>query len=135
MTERSSLLEQPNNPDGHGNYGSPRDGTPTPFPSGLLPELQDLQSNAILKAQGHIPAMERSFSPFAALGLGFSITNSWVGYLSCFGQNLAYAGPNSVVFGLLAAVIVQWIISVGLYEVASCFPSSGVSMDPFIKKK
>ena len=69
--------------------------------------------------------MRRSFSPFAALGLGFSITNSWVGYLSCFGQNLAYAGPNSVVFGLLVAAAIQWIITLGLSEISSCFPSSG----------
>lgn len=91
----------------------------------LPAELQDLKSNAILLAQGHEAAMKRSFSPFAALGLGFSITNSWVGYLSCFGQNLAYAGPNSVVFGLLVAAILQWIITLGLSEIASCFPSSG----------
>ena len=86
---------------------------------------QDLRSNAILLAQGHRAAMRRSFSPFAALGLGFSITNSWVGYLSCFGQNLAYAGPNSVVFGLLVAAAIQWIITLGLSEISSCFPSSG----------
>ena len=91
----------------------------------LPAELQDLKSNAILLAQGHKAAMKRSFSPFAALGLGFSITNSWVGYLSCFGQNLAYAGPNSVVFGLLVAAAIQWIITLGLSETASCFPSSG----------
>ena len=86
---------------------------------------QDLKSNAILLAQGHKASMRRSFSPFSALGLGFSITNSWVGYLSCFGQNLAYAGPNSVVFGLLVAALIQWIITLGLSEVSSCFPSSG----------
>ena len=86
---------------------------------------QDLKSNAILLAQGHKAAMQRSFSHFAALGLGFSITNSWVGYLSCFGQNLAYAGPNSVVFGLLVAAVIQWIITLGLSEISSCFPSSG----------
>ena len=34
-------------------------------------DLRDLQSNAILKAQGHDVEMERSFSPLAALGLGF----------------------------------------------------------------
>ncbi|SLM35972.1 choline transport protein [Lasallia pustulata] len=89
------------------------------------PELQDSKSNAVLLAQGHKAAMQRSFSPLAALGLGFSITNSWVGYLSCFGQNLAYAGPNSVIFGLLLAAVIQWTISLGLSEIASCFPSSG----------
>ena len=88
-------------------------------------ELQDLRSNAILLAQGHKAAMQRSFSLFAALGLGFSITNSWVGYLSCFGENLSYAGPNSVVFGLLVAAALQWTVTLGLSEIASCFPSSG----------
>lgn len=32
-------------------------------------------------ARGHTPAMPRQFSWLSALGLGFSITNSWVGYL------------------------------------------------------
>ena len=57
----------------------------------------------------------------------FSITNSWVGYLSNFGQNLIYGGPQNVVFGLLVATVVQWIITLGLSEVASAFPSAGVS--------
>ena len=86
---------------------------------------QDSTGDALLRAQGHRAAMKRSFSPFAALGLGFSITNSWVGYLSCFRQNLAYAGPNSVVFGLLVAAAIQWVITLGLSEISSCFPSSG----------
>lgn len=34
-------------------------------------ESQALKSAAILNAQGHKAEMERSFSPFAALGLGF----------------------------------------------------------------
>lgn len=36
--------------------------------------------DAILSAQGHEAAMPRTFSIMSALGLGFSITNSWVGY-------------------------------------------------------
>lgn len=78
-----------------------------------------------LRAQGHQAALERSFSPLAAIGLAFSITNSWVGYLSNFGQNLIYGGPQSVIFGLLVATVVQWIVTLGLSEVASAFPSAG----------
>ncbi|KAL8702394.1 MAG: hypothetical protein Q9201_004439 [Fulgogasparrea decipioides] len=84
--------------------------------------------NANLRAQGHEAALQRSFSPLAALGLGFSITNSWNGYLSNFGQNLIYGGPQVVVFGLLVATAVQWTITLGLSEVASAFPSAGVSL-------
>ncbi|KAL9632290.1 MAG: hypothetical protein Q9204_003856 [Flavoplaca sp. TL-2023a] len=80
---------------------------------------------ANLRAQGHEASLQRSFSPLAALGLGFSITNSWVGYLSNFGQNLIYGGPQNVVFGLLVATAVQWTITLGLSEVASAFPSAG----------
>ncbi|GAB1192677.1 hypothetical protein APSETT444_001871 [Aspergillus pseudonomiae] len=38
--------------------------------------------DAILRANGHQTAMPRQFNWLSALGLGFSITNSWVGYLS-----------------------------------------------------
>lgn len=64
-----------------------------------------------------------------------SITNSWVGYLSCFGQNLVYGGPQSVVFGLLVATAVQWTITLGLSEIASAFPSSGVREKPLLGKR
>ena len=108
------------------------------------PDRQDLDS-ANLRAQGHEAALQRSFSLLAALGFGFrytvallskflmtdslcaSITNSWAGYLSNFGRNLIYGGPQSVVFGLLVATAVQSIITLGLSEVASAFPSAGVS--------
>ena len=68
--------------------------------------------------------MRRSLSPLVALGFGFSLTNSWVDYLSCFGQNLTYAGLNSVVFGLLVVAVIQWTITLGLSELSSCFSSS-----------
>ncbi|KAG9232017.1 amino acid/polyamine transporter I [Amylocarpus encephaloides] len=69
--------------------------------------------------------MPRSFRMVSALGLGFSITNSWVGYLSCFGQNLAYGGPQSVILGLLVALFAQGTVTLGVSELASAFPSSG----------
>lgn len=37
--------------------------------------------DAILQANGHEAAMPRQFNWMSALGLGFSITNSWIGYL------------------------------------------------------
>lgn len=37
--------------------------------------------NEILRRNGHEAVLERQFSWLSALGLGFSITNSWVGYL------------------------------------------------------
>lgn len=54
--------------------------------------------------------------------------NSWVGALSTFGQGLRYGGAQAVVFALLAATAIQWILTLGLAELASAFPSSGVSI-------
>ncbi|KAL4903419.1 hypothetical protein BDW74DRAFT_168947 [Aspergillus multicolor] len=79
----------------------------------------------VLRANGHKPELRRQFNWLSALGLAFSITNSWVGYLSNFGQNMAYGGPRLVVVGLLLAFLAQSIISIGLAEIGSAFPSSG----------
>ncbi|KAL5342282.1 choline transporter [Aspergillus crustosus] len=81
--------------------------------------------DAILRANGHTQAMPRQFSWISALGLGFSITNSWVGYLSCFGQSLIYGGPRICIFALVIAFVVQFTVTLGLSELASAFPSSG----------
>ncbi|RDW93098.1 uncharacterized protein DSM5745_00420 [Aspergillus mulundensis] len=79
----------------------------------------------VLRANGHKPELRRQFNWLSALGLAFSITNSWVGYLSNFGQNMAYGGPRLVIVGLVLAFSAQSIISIGLAEIGSAFPSSG----------
>lgn len=102
--------------------------------------------DAVLGANGHKAEMRRQFNWISALGLGFSITNSWAGYLvihlssaiglanadsyvqSCFGQNMIYGGPQSVIFGLLVAFFVQWIVTIGLSELGSAFPVSPTSV-------
>ncbi|ETS77689.1 hypothetical protein PFICI_09751 [Pestalotiopsis fici W106-1] len=81
--------------------------------------------DGILLAQGHTPVLKRTFDLFGTLGLGFSITNSWLSYASCFGQSMLYGGPQTTVFGLIVACFVQWLITLGLAEQASSFPSSG----------
>lgn len=87
--------------------------------------IKDIDDEA-LHLQGHDSSMPHTFSPIASIGLAFSITGSWVGYLSCFGANIDFAGPQNVVLGLVVGTTVQWIITLGLAEIASAFPSSGV---------
>ncbi|KAF2963967.1 hypothetical protein GQX73_g9605 [Xylaria multiplex] len=86
---------------------------------------KDNIDDAILRANGHKSELKRQFNWLSALGLGFSITNSWAGYLSCFGQNLIYGGPLSCLIGLVIAFIVQFTVTLGLSEIASAFPSTG----------
>lgn len=87
--------------------------------------LGDDVDDAVLRANGHKSDLRRQFNWISALSLGFSITNSWVGYLSCFGQSLVYGGPQVCILGLVVAFVVQFIITLGLSEIASAFPSTG----------
>ncbi|KAI0184920.1 amino acid/polyamine transporter I [Xylaria flabelliformis] len=87
--------------------------------------LGDNIDDAILRANGHKPELKRQFNWFSALGLGFSITSSWAGYLSCFGQSLQYGGPQTCILGLVVAFFIQFTITLGLGEIASAFPSTG----------
>ncbi|KAJ5391469.1 hypothetical protein N7509_006959 [Penicillium cosmopolitanum] len=90
-----------------------------------LATKKDDDDDAILRANGHEAAMPRQFDWTSALGLGFSITNSWIGYLSCFGQGLIYGGPQTCIFSLLVAFFAQCAVAIGLGELASAYPSSG----------
>ncbi|KAJ4171169.1 hypothetical protein NW754_007315 [Fusarium falciforme] len=87
--------------------------------------IGDDLDDAILRANGHRPDLKRQFNWFSALGLGFSITNSWAGYISNFGQSLIYGGPQVCILALVVAWVVQFLITLGLSEIASAFPSTG----------
>ncbi|KAI9043603.1 amino acid transporter [Aspergillus affinis] len=81
--------------------------------------------DAVLQAQGHVAELDRSFSWVGAIGLAYSIVNSWLTYACSFGMVLAYGGGQTAVFGLMVAAVVQWIVLLGLAELVSAFPSSG----------
>lgn len=79
----------------------------------------------LLRAQGHKDEMPRQFGAFATLSLAFSLTNSWVGYSAVFATPLLAGGGPTMVFGLIAATIACSLITDGLAELSSAFPSSG----------
>jgi hypothetical protein len=57
-------------------------GTDPDIITGILPDTDTTNADdLILQANGHKPQLRRQFNWLSALGLGFSITNSWVGYL------------------------------------------------------
>lgn len=87
----------------------------------LVPNL-DAQ---ILVAVGYEAALPRNYSVLNGLGLGFSITNSWVGYIASFSIALIYGGPQVTIFSLFIAFFLQLTVSMGLAEIASAFPVSG----------
>ncbi|KKK26396.1 hypothetical protein ARAM_002173 [Aspergillus rambellii] len=60
-----------------------------------------------------------------ALGLAFSISNSWIGYAATLGTMLTYGGGQTSLFGAILGGVAQWIVLLGTAELASAFPSSG----------
>ncbi|KAJ5662903.1 amino acid transporter [Penicillium longicatenatum] len=69
--------------------------------------------------------LAQRFSILSTLALGFSMTNSWLGYSATFITPLDMGGSPMVFFGLIVASIACCIITAGLAELASAFPSSG----------
>lgn len=56
-----------------------------------------------------------------------SIVNSWLTYASCFGVAYSYGGGQVAVYSPIISALTQWIMLQGVSELASAFPSSGVS--------
>ncbi|KAL2801929.1 amino acid permease-domain-containing protein [Aspergillus granulosus] len=71
------------------------------------------------------PKLDRTISWVGAVGLAFTITNSWMSYLATFGPALVYGGGVTVLFALMIAAAAQWIVLLGVCEMASAIPSSG----------
>ncbi|EAW09724.1 putative GABA permease [Aspergillus clavatus NRRL 1] len=65
------------------------------------------------------------FSALSALSFAYVVTNSWVGYSGTFTMALLAGGGPALFFGVIAAANVSSIITLGLAELASAFPSSG----------
>lgn len=55
-----------------------------------------------------------------------SIVNSWLTYASCFGVAYSYGSGPVAVFSPVVSALVQWIMLMGVAELSSAFPSSGV---------
>ncbi|KAL3492035.1 amino acid/polyamine transporter I [Aspergillus germanicus] len=93
-------------------------------PTSLNPEIGDALPipNATSTAP---PKLDRTISWIGAVGLAFTISNSWMSYAATFGPSLVYGGGVTVLFALIIAAAAQWVVLLGVCEMASAIPSSG----------
>jgi len=70
--------------------------------------------------------LDSSLSWIGATGLAFTITNSWMSYAATFGTALTNGGGITVLLSVLIAGFAQWIVLLGVCEMVSAIPSSGV---------
>jgi choline transport protein len=78
-----------------------------------------------LRAQGHQGELPRQFSALSTLSLAFTITNSWIAYSAVFAIPLTAGGGPCVIFSLVVGFVICSIITLGLAELSSAFPTSG----------
>lgn len=78
-----------------------------------------------LQEMGYIQELERNFSVWAILGIGFSLTNSWFGISAALVTGINSGGPVLLVYGIIMMALVGAAVGVTLSELASALPNAG----------
>lgn len=93
-------------------------------PSDEAPSLQD-QDALRLAALGYEQSMDRKFSVWSILGIGFSLTNSWFGLSAAMVTGINSGGTALVIYGVIIIGVVSSCVAITLSELASAMPSAG----------
>lgn len=83
------------------------------------------QDDKVLRAQGHRAALPRNFGLLSLLSLSFGVISSELGVAAGVGVNLTEGGASSMFWGTIVGAVVVGIISLGMAELASAYPSAG----------
>jgi choline transport protein len=74
---------------------------------------------------GYKQEMERNFSVWSVLGVGFSLTNSWFGISAALITGINSGGPVLIVYGIILIALISTCVGISLSELASAYPNSG----------
>ncbi|CAG9993028.1 unnamed protein product [Clonostachys byssicola] len=85
----------------------------------------DVVGEAQITIGGHVAELPQRFSAFSMLTFAFAILNSWIGYVGVFTTVIYMGGLATAAWAPLVAAIPCFIITCGLAELASAFPSTG----------
>jgi amino acid transporter len=75
------------------------------------------------------PALERNFSFLAALGLAFTLLNTWTAMAAALPVGLQSGGPVVMLYGLLLSVAGQTFVALSLAEICHVLPMAGGQYD------
>lgn len=78
-----------------------------------------------LAEMGYTQDMQRNFSVWSVLGVGFSLTNSWFGISAALVTGINSGGPILVIYGIILIALVSTAVGITLSELASAFPNAG----------
>jgi choline transport protein len=74
---------------------------------------------------GYTQDMNRNFSVWSVLGVGFSLTNSWFGISAALVTGINSGGPVLIIYGIILIALISTCVGISLSELASAFPNAG----------
>ncbi|GMK58357.1 hypothetical protein CspeluHIS016_0503890 [Cutaneotrichosporon spelunceum] len=101
----------------------------TPERQPLLPPAEGAPAPSEHGAHSTEPALERNFSFISALGLAFTLLNTWTAMAAALPVGLQSGGPVVMLYGLILSVLGQTFVAVSLAEVCHVLPMSGGQYD------
>lgn len=88
--------------------------------------FEEAQANLHLAVDGgYKPELKRNFSPLQLVGVGFGLTNSWLGISASLTTAISSGGPMMIVYGILIVAAVYGCIAATLAELSSAMPNAG----------
>ena len=111
---------------GSTSISDPEKITPTLSPPDSILDQKDVDSDALkLAGMGYAQDMQRNFSVWSVLGIGFSLTNSWFGVSAALVTGINSGGPVLLIYGLIGIALVSTCVGISLSELASALPNAG----------
>jgi choline transport protein len=91
-----------------------------------IAEGKFLDADAMKLAEmGYTQDMQRNFSVWSVLGVGFSLTNSWFGISAALVTGINSGGPLLIIYGIMIIAVVSVGVGISLSELASAYPNAG----------
>ncbi|OMP84874.1 Choline transport protein [Diplodia seriata] len=95
-------------------------------PSFMAGDVKAIDADAAKLAEmGYTQDMQRNFSVWSVLGVGFSLTNSWFGISAALVTGINSGGPLLIVYGIMIIACISVCVGISLSELASALPNAG----------
>ncbi|GME64861.1 Amino acid/polyamine transporter I [Neofusicoccum parvum] len=95
-------------------------------PSFMEGDVKNIDADAAKLAEmGYTQDMQRNFSVWSVLGVGFSLTNSWFGISAALVTGINSGGPMLIVYGIMIIALISTCVGISLSELASALPNAG----------
>jgi len=95
-------------------------------PESLPSERKDVNGDALKLAEmGYVQDLQRNFSVWSVLGVGFSLTNSWFGISAAMVTGINSGGPVLLIYGIILVAMISSCVAISLSELASALPNAG----------